>query len=523
MSGVSQTFTAPASTPLTLILARVLTLNPARPEAEAVLVAAGRVLATGSREDLSAMAPRAEVLDHRGHTLTPGLADAHIHLVGYGFSLTQLGLHGVKSVQEVQRRLAERVQALEPGSWVLGGGFLLSELGLSGFPGGGLLDAVSPEHPALLYSRDLHLGWANGEALRRAGIHAGTPDPEGGQIVRDAAGNPTGVLLENACDLLTRAIPAPTWAQTLEAARQGSSDLAARGYVSAHTMAFEGPEAPRALATLAASGELPLRIWACLPHERLHLARELGLGPGQSSGGGGLFGFGGVKFFADGALGSRTAWLHAPGFADGSGTGIALDSPELLRDLGRQALELGFTPVTHAIGDRANTEVLNAYDDLKALAARKNIRLRIEHAQHLRPEDLPRFAGVTVSAQPIHLQADGAMIRSLLPGLEQGSYAFRSLLQAGALLAFGSDAPVAPPDVQAGFLAALTRMGDDGLPLAPGEALNLNEVLHAFTRGPALAAGWADEGHIVPGARAAFTLWDHLTAERVGERRALVL
>ena len=512
--GVSQT-----RSPLTLLLARVLTLDPARPEVEAVLVGAGRVLATGSREELGALAPRAEVLDHRGHTLTPGLADAHIHLVGYGFSLTQLGLHGVKSVQEVQRRLSNRVQTLESGSWVLGGGFLLSELGLSGFPELGLLDAASPEHPVLLYSRDLHLGWANGEALRRAGIHAGTPDPEGGQIVRDAAGNPTGVLLENACDLLTHAIPAPTWAQTLEAARQGSADLAARGYVSAHTMAFEGPEAPRALATLAAAGELPLRVWACLPHERLHLARELGLGPGS----GGLFQFGGVKFFADGALGSRTAWLHAPGFHDGSGTGIALDSPGTIRELGRQALELGFTPVTHAIGDRANTEVLNAYDDLRELAARQGVRLRVEHAQHLRAPDISRFAGLTVSAQPIHLQADGAMIRSLLPHLEAGSYAFRSLLNAGALLAFGSDAPVAPPDVQAGFMAALTRMGDDGLPLAPGEALSLNEVLHAFTRGPALAAGWRDEGHIVPGARAAFTLWDQLTAEQVGERRALVL
>ncbi len=508
----------PAAPSLTLILARVLTLDPARPEAEAVLVGGGRVLATGSRADLSALAPRAEVLDHRDRTLTPGLADAHIHLVGYGFSLSQLGLHGVGSVAEVQRRVAGRAAAQEPGSWIQGGGFLLSELGLTEYPPAGLLDEVSPHHPVLLYSRDLHLAWANGEALRRAGIHAGTPDPAGGQIVRDASGTPTGVLLETACDLLSAAVPSPTPAQTREAARRGADDLAARGYVSAHTMAFESPEAPRALATLAASGELPLRIWACLPHDRLHLARELGLGPGS----GGMFEFGGVKFFADGALGSRTAWLHAPGFADGSGTGIALDSPELIRELGRQALDLGFTPVTHAIGDRANTEVLNAYDDLRELAARKNIRLRIEHAQHLRPDDLPRFAGTTVSVQPIHLQADAAMIRHLLPSLEATTYAFRSLKQAGALLAFGSDAPVAPPDVQAGFAAALTRMGDDGRPLAAGEVLSLQDVLHAFTRGPALAAGWQDEGHIVPGARAAFTLWDELTPERVGERQALV-
>ena len=473
------------------------------------------MLAVGSREDLQAMAPHAAVHDHRDLTLTPGLADAHVHLVGYGFSLSQLGLHGVSSVGEVQRRVAERAASLPAGSWVQGGGFLLSELGLSGFPEGGLLDEVSGDHPVLLYSRDLHLGWANGAALRLAGIHAGTPDPQGGQIVRDGYGQPTGVLLENACELVSALVPAPSEEETLAAARLGAADLAERGYVSAHTMAYEGPQAPRALATLAARGELPLRLWACLPHERLHLARELGLGPGS----GGLFEFGGVKFFADGALGSRTAWLHAPGFADGSGTGIALDSPETIRELGRQALDLGLTPVTHAIGDRANTEVLNAYDDLRALAAAKGLRLRVEHAQHLRPGDISRFTGLTVSAQPIHLQADGAMIRSLLPGLEATSYPFLSLKQAGALLVFGSDAPVAPPDVQAGFRAALTRMADDGLPLAPGEALSLQEVLHAFTRGPALAAGWHDEGHIVPGARAAFTLWDELG----GNCRALVL
>ncbi|ULH15186.1 amidohydrolase [Deinococcus sp. KNUC1210] len=491
---------------LTLILARTLTLNEQAPHAEAVLVGAGRVLAVGSREELQALAPRAALLDHRDFLLTPGLTDAHIHLVGYGFSLGQLNLHSCESVAEVQRRLAERTAATPAGEWVRGGGFLMSELGLNDFPDAALLDAVSPLHPVLLYSRDLHMGWANSAALERAGIHAATPDPEGGKIVRRPDGQPSGILLENAADLLASHIPAHSEAETLAAARRGADDLAARGYVGAHTMAFEGPEAPHALATLAARGELPLRIWACLPHDRLPMARALGLGPGS----GGLFAFGGVKFFADGALGSRTALLHAPGFADGSGTGIALDSPELIRELGREALALGLIPVTHAIGDRANTEVLDAYDDLRELAAQKGLRLRVEHAQHLRPQDIARFRGLTVSAQPIHLQADGAMIRHLLPHLESGSYPFASLKRAGALLAFGSDAPVAPPDVQASFAAATTRMADDGSSLAPQEALSAAEVLHAFTRGPALAVGWKDEGIIAAGARAAFTLWDEL-------------
>ncbi|GBF07925.1 amidohydrolase [Deinococcus aerius] len=499
-----------ADADLKVLHARALTLDPARPQAEAVLAGGGRVLAVGGREEVAALAPRARILDHRDLILTPGLAEAHIHLVSYGFSLSELNLHGARSVSEVQARVAQRAMNTPAGTWIRGGGFLLSELGLNEYPTAAVLDEVSPHHPVLLYSRDLHLSWANSLALRLAGVTNATPDPEGGRIVR-----PLGTLLEGASELVARVRPVPSEAEYLAAAKAGADDLAARGYVSAHTMAFEPPEAPRALQTLAARGELPLRVWATLPHARLSLARDLGVGLNP----GGLFQWGGVKFFADGALGSRTAWLHPPGFADGSGTGIALDSPDLIRELGAEALRLGLTPVTHAIGDRANTEVLGAYDALRPLAAEKGVRLRIEHAQHLRPEDIPRFRGFTASVQPIHLQADGAMIRHLLPHLTETSYAFRSLRDAGALLAFGSDAPVAPPEYRANFAAAITRRDDEGEPIAPGEALTQEDVLWAHTRGPALAAGWEDEGIIRPGARAAFTLWDRLG----GNARALVL
>ncbi|GGK24010.1 amidohydrolase [Deinococcus malanensis] len=498
------------SEPLTILHTRTLTLDDARPEVQAVLVGAGRVLATGSREELRALAPGAAVQDHRDLLLTPGLADAHIHLVSYGFSLSQLGLHGVQSLQEVLARVGARAAALPASSWIRGGGFLMAELGMTEYPTAAMLDEVSPHHPVLLYSRDLHMAWANTAALRAAGVGESTPDPEGGRVVR-----PLGTLLETAIELVARALPAPSEAEYLAAAKAGADDLAARGYVSAHTMGFEAPQAPRALQTLAARGELPLRVWACLPHERLGPARDLGLALNP----GGLFQWGGVKFFADGALGSRTAWLHAPGFADGSGTGIPLDPPELIRERGLEAIALGLTPVTHAIGDRANTEVLNVYDDLRAAAHSRGVRLRIEHTQHLRDEDISRFRGLTASVQPIHLLADAPMIRDLMPHLEARSYAFRSLQEAGAILAFGSDAPVAPPVPQANFAAAVTRTGDDGRPLAPSEAMTELEVLRAHTRGPALAAGWDDEGIIRPGARAAFTLWDRLG----GQAQALVL
>lgn len=496
--------------PLHIILARTLTLDPQKPEAGAVLVGGGRVLAVGSREEMQTLAPRAVIHDHRGLLLTPGLTDAHIHLTLYGASLSEIDLAGTRSVAEVRAKVAARAAQTPAGEWLVGSGFLLSELGLSDYPTAADLDEVSPHHPVLLHSRDHHMLWVNSAALRLAGITGATPDPDGGHIV-----HPLGCLQENAQALVQDLLPQPTPQQWLDYARAGTADLAARGFVGAHTMAFEPPQAAQALQTLAHAGELPLRVWACLPHEKLEMVRELGIGSAP----GALFQWGGVKFFADGALGSRTAWLHAPGFADGSGTGIALDAPELIYERGLEALALGLTPVTHAIGDRANTEVMNVYERLRPAAEARGIRLRVEHSQHLRPADIPRMCGLTSSVQPIHLQADGPMIRTLLPHLEATTYAFKALQEAGANLAFGSDAPVAPPDVQANFAAAITRRDDSGQAIAPDQALTELEVLRAYTRGPAIAAGWDDEGWIVPGARAAFTLWDTLG----GAARALVL
>ena len=498
------------NSPLTIIQAQVITLNEDQPQAQAVLVGGGRVLAVGTLEDLRAQAPQADRLDHRDLLLTPGLADAHIHLVMYGASLTQLELFGVRSVAEVQAKVAERAASTPAGKWILGGGFLTSEMGLTDYPTAADLDTVSPNHPVLLYSRDHHMIWVNSAALKLAGVTDSTPNPVGGHIV-----HPLGCLQENAQALVADVLPTPTRQEWLEHARAGANNMASRGYVSVHTMAFEDIEAPRALQTLAAQGELPLRVWACLPHERLTHAHDLGVGLNP----GGLFQWGGVKFFADGALGSRTAWLHAPGFADGSGTGIALDAPELIYERGLQAIELGLTPVTHAIGDRANTEILNVYEKLRPAADARGIHLRIEHSQHLQPQDFARMKGITSSIQPMHLLADGLMIRELLPHLRNSSYASKSIRDAGAILAFGSDAPVALPDYRDNFRAATTRRDDQGELIGPDETLTEMEVLWAHTRGPATAAGWNDEGIIRPGARAAFTLWDRLG----GDAKALVL
>ncbi|PYE55794.1 amidohydrolase [Deinococcus yavapaiensis] len=488
---------------LQLILSRILTQDAARPNAEAVLVGGGRVLAVGSREEMTAVAPKADVLDHRDSFLTPGLVDAHTHLVGYGFSLSQVDLTGSRGVSEVVARLRERAAVTPHGEWIQGGGFLFSELGLADYPTARELDEATPHHPVIAFSRDLHSAWVNSEALRRAGISEATPDPEGGRIVR-----PLGTLLEYAKEIVRNAIPAPTHREYEAAASRGARDLQARGFTGTHTMGFEPPEALAAMLSLAARNALPLRVWSCVDHDRLEYVRALGLRGNVR----GQLTIGGIKFFADGALGSRTAWLYAPGFADGSGTGLPLHSPELILERGREALELGFVPVTHAIGDRANTEVLDVYERLALLAREKGMRLRLEHAQHLRREDVARFGrlGVTASVQPIHLLGDGPMIRALLPHLENTTYAFASLLRSGALLALGSDAPVAPPNVQDNFRAALTRRDDTGEFVAPDETLTVEETLFAYTRGPALAVGWDDVGIVREGAVAEFTLWDEI-------------
>ncbi|MFN8509225.1 MAG: amidohydrolase [Deinococcaceae bacterium] len=496
-----------------LILADVLTLDSKRPQAEAVLCAGGRIIAVGDRDDMQALSQGfdVETLDRRGYVLTPALTDSHIHLVSYGFSLDKLHLDGFHNVFELQLGLQEFAQRRPEMQWIEGLGFSVTGLGLYEYPHKSWLNEICPDRPVILRSKDLHAVWINSRALALSGIGVDTPDPPGGRIVRDDQGKPTGVLLESAMRLVERVMPVPTEAEYLAAARRGVHQMRAYGYGAVHTLAFEPPEALAALQTLDARGELPLRVWACLPHDQLESARALGLRGGS----GGHIRLGGVKFLADGTLGSRTAWLKQ-GYADGTGTGISLDSPEVMFERGRQALEMGFSMVVHAIGDRANSETLEVFRKLKPLADARKIRLRLEHAQHLDPTDLLKIAqlGIAVSMQPVHLKQDVASIRSLLPNLCSTSFACKTLIQNGAIVAFGSDAPVASPEPRLSFEAATTRYGFE-----TQQCVTPSEWLYAHTRGAALSVGWNFYGVIREGARADFTLWDRLG----GEAQALVL
>jgi predicted amidohydrolase YtcJ len=491
-----------------IVLADAITLSSTQPQAQAVLCVNGWVQALGSREEMLAFAPRAEILDFRGQHLTPGLTDAHIHLVSHGFALERLDVSTTKTWREATRLVGDRAASLEPGTWLIGAGFSRSTWNLDGYPLASWLEEVAPNNPVLISSRDYHTVWVNSLALKLAGIHAGTPDPDGGVIVRDEHGQPSGTLLETAMLLVRKAIPAVTMTDSIRAARAASTDMESRGFTSVHTMAYEPPESLRAMLELEALNELPLRIWASLPHADLEHLQAIGLHGGT----GNRVRLSGIKFFADGALGARTAHMLEDYIGFPGERGVTVDSGETITERGRMALEMGFAPIAHAIGDAANRAVLDAYEKLAPFAKARGVRLRLEHAQHLHPDDIARFGklGVVPGMQAVHIPGDTRNIDTLLGGTRaSNSYAFRRLIETGATIALGSDAPIATPDPNLGFAAAIDRQDQNGNPWHPEQALSRLETLQGYTCNAAFAAGWENwYGRIATGFAAEFTLWD---------------
>ncbi len=422
-----------------------------------------RIREVGPAGDLLARYPTARRL--RVERITPGIADAHAHPLFYGAEKKRLSLAGLTDPREVAARVAAYP---EPG-WVLGGGFLFDRR-----PERALLDAAGRGRPVYLKSRDLHAAWANEAALKAAGLSPDDPwvDWEAGWVV------------ERALARLEAVTPRP-----------GSEDLwrglrafARRGYTSVHALAYEPPEALSWVE--ARAEELPVRLWWALPRGSWR-----GVRPGWR---GERLYVGGVKFFADGALGPATAWMHAP--YQGGGSGMPVDPLEEIEAEGREALAAGFTLAVHAIGTRAVAEVLRLFQRLPRLPGRP---LRIEHLQHLRDEDTLLLSqdGVVASMQPVHLAEDAELVRRRLPGREHEAFRFATVARY-LPLAFGSDAPVAEPDLVASLREATRHR------LSPEESLGLKAALLAHTRGAALAAGWEGYGRIAPGAWADLGLFE---------------
>lgn len=464
---------------MVLLIGECLTMT-SHGTASAVAVDGPRLADVGDAGTLAARFPAARRI--RVQAITPGVHDAHLHPVAWGRSLAELSLASVTDPRVAAGRVTQRAIYLPAGAWVTGAGYLFDS-----YPSSELLDEAAPHNPVFLRSRDLHAAWVNQAALRAARVTATTSDPAGGRLLRHRDGAPTGYLLETAVALVARAVPPPT-VSDLE---RGLADLAGRGYTAAHAMAYEGVDALPWVEELAASGRLPLRVWWALGRDEWRQALPGWRGEDLE--------VAAVKLFADGALGSRTAWMDEP-YADGS-HGMPLTPIAELRREGEAALKAGFALTVHAIGTRAVREVAALVRALAPLTARS---LRLEHAQHVSSPALSALVGLplALSMQPIHLADDAALIRRLVPGREGEAFRFRDLAAAGLTLAFGSDAPVAPPDLTTGMQCATNH------PLCGEQSLSWQEAATAFTRGASVAAGWNDCGVLRPKSRADLALWE---------------
>jgi len=477
-------------------------------QADAVAVAQGRVLAVGRAGELAALVPPDAVrLDARGATVTPGLVDSHLHLLAWARSLEEVALAGAATRREALARVAGFLAAHPGDGPVTGRGWDANEW--SEPPDRASLDAVAGERPVLLHSKDYHALWVNGAALRAAGVTRATPDPDGGRIGRDATGEATGIVREHAVRRFAEVLAAAGRGSDLELLGRAVRRLHERGVTMVHV--FEGAEESRALRAYTRDESVPrLRVVAHLPHAGLEPALALGL---QSGVGDDVFRIGALKLFADGTLGSRTAALLEP-YEGTTDTGMDLLTPAELARAVREAAAGGISVAIHAIGDRAVRSALDAIEGAAADLARAALPPRIEHVQLLHPDDLPRFRrlGVWASLQPSHCVSDIEIAKRGWGSRVERSYPWRRLLEAGVPLAFGSDAPVEPPDPAAGLHAAVTRQRPDGTPpggFIPAERLDLDQALTAWTRGGVMLAGAGERlGRIAPGCRADLVVWD---------------
>jgi predicted amidohydrolase YtcJ len=484
------------------------TQDPNFPHATALALRDGRILALGSDSDIRALArSHTQQINLDARRVLPGLTDAHFHFQDWAMLRRGVVLTGTNSLAEVREQVHRAVQGAAPGQWILGQGWNQDGWPNPQLPNRADLDDLTPDNPVILWRTDLHLSWANSRALQAADITAATPDPEMGIIERDRTGQPSGILRELAINLVRRAIPAPTAAETDEAIRRAIKAVHRLGLTGIHDMRIMGGEdGPPAFTTwqrLRAAETLDLRVWMMLPGERLDEAIALGLRTGF---GDDHLRIGGVKLFADGATGSRTAWMLEP-FAD-AGVGLPLTPMREITETVSRAHRAGLAATIHAIGDRAIRELLDVFTEILSRQAKQDPPLaphRIEHVQHSHPADLKRLAplGLVASVQPLHATDDMAMVDRACGQRAQWAYAFRHLLDAGTILALGSDCPVASPNPFWGIHAAVTRQRQDGTPAGgwhPIQRLTVAEAVWGYTLGAAYASGQAArQGSLSPG------------------------
>jgi hypothetical protein len=489
---------------------KLVTLEQGAPEAQALAARNGRIIAIGENEKVAALiGPSTRVIDLQGRLAIPGFIEGHGHFTALGESKTTLDLRNAKNWDEIVAMVAAAAREAKPGTWILGSGFHQAKWdrppqpNVQGFPVHASLSRVSPHNPVWLTHASGHAGFANAEALREAGINRNTPDPPGGEILRDAQGDPTGLLNERAQDLVDRVVDAYEAHRPraeAEAETQREIELAERDCLSKGITTFEDAGSPLATVDLfrkmAEHGELGLRMWVMLRGPQSELGEKLRqyfiIGAGDDH-----LTVRAIKEYMDGALGSRGAWMLAP-YSDlppgaPNRSGMNVEQPAYIRKTAELAIENGFQLCTHAIGDRANREVLDLYESVfREHPDKKNLRWRIEHAQHLDPADIPRFAklGVIAAMQGIHCTSDGPFVIARLgyKRAQEGAYVWQKLMQSGAVVGNGTDTPVEDVDPIRCYYASVSRRLKDGTVFFPDQRMSRMEALRSYTINNAYAA-----------------------------------
>jgi predicted amidohydrolase YtcJ len=489
---------------LILSNARIHTMDTAQPTVRSIAIRNNTILALGADDAMRSLLPEVEVIDLHDRCVIPGLIDAHLHA-----EWTSLGLKNIDAeaptLAELLRRVEERVKITPKGAWIRGHGWNQNVWGpprAGGvFPTKADLDRVAPEHPVFLTAKSGHAAWGNSLALKMAGITASTPNPVGGEIVREVNGDPTGIFFEDAMELVGKIIPEPTAQQVADAMRDALPLFQRVGLTGVHD--FDGARALQAWQILNERGELNFRVSKTIPVTLQEHAIALGI---RSGFGDDRLRINSVKTFADGALGPQTALMIDPYEGSADNRGISTCDKEEMFEHVRKASAAGLSSTIHAIGDKANHDVLDVFAMVRKEGIGTHLRHRIEHVQLLHPDDFKRLAQLNViaSMQPIHATSDMLMADRYWGARSSGAYTWRTQLNAGARLAFGSDSPVESFNPFLGIHAAVTRRRTDGTPTPDGwypeQRLTVDEAVHGFTLGAAYASyEETRKGSLTPG------------------------
>jgi predicted amidohydrolase YtcJ len=505
---------------LLLFKGNVWTQDSATPKVEAIAIAEGRILEIGDNDTIRRLARSdTKKINLNGRLVLPGFIDTHFHYYDWALGRLDLDLAGLASLDELTQVVQSAARQKKPGEWILGHGFNESDWPVKRMPTRDDLDAVAPDNPVLLSRCDLHLAVANTIALKKADINSSTPEPPKGVIAKDSLGRPNGILKEHAVHLVKVIIPRQEQKDIQAAMRDGIPVLHSMGITGIHDIrmlgSLEGATAFNCWQHLNDQGDLDLRCWVTISGECLEEAIVLGI---QTGFGNDTLRIGHVKYFADGGMGARTAWMLEP-YLDAE-SGMSLIQMKDLRQAALKADQAGLAVAIHCVGDRTNREIITLFENLEKSRNKSgnitspSVPHRIEHVQMIRPEDASRLAHLNIVAcvQPHNLILDMGMIDECLGPMGKYTYAFRTILDAGIPTCLSSDAPVCDPRPLANIHAAVTRRRPDGTPVGgwyPDQRISVDEAVRGYTLTPAIASGVDNQlGSISVGKRADLVIVD---------------